>query len=82
MSNKLFGVFMFIAGAAAGAAVAWKLTKTKYEQIAEDEIDSVKEVFSRRLKEEREKNTDGITKAGESIQKGLVLNKWKLKPAR
>ena len=80
MANKLFGVFMFIAGAAAGAAVAWKLTKTKYEQIAEEEIDSVKEVFSRRLKDEREKNTDEITKDGESIQKGLADGIKKDKP--
>ena len=41
----------FVLGAAAGSAVAWKLLKTKYEQIAQDEINSVKEVFARREKE-------------------------------
>lgn len=38
--------FIFVAGAAAGAAVAWKIAKTKYAQIAQEEIDSVKEAFS------------------------------------
>jgi hypothetical protein len=35
-------------GAAAGVAVSWKWLKTKYERIAQEEIDSVIEVFSRR----------------------------------
>lgn len=42
--NKLF---IFAAGAAVGSVVTWKLVKTKYEQIANEEIESVKEVFSR-----------------------------------
>lgn len=32
-------------GAAAGAAASWYFAKKKYEQIAQEEIDSVKEVF-------------------------------------
>jgi hypothetical protein len=35
-------------GAAAGAVVSWRLLKEKYEQIAQEEIDSVKEVFSQK----------------------------------
>lgn len=45
-------VFIFTAGAAIGSAVTWKLLKTKYEQIAQEEIDSVKEVFSKRYEED------------------------------
>ena len=44
--NKLLGVFIFAAGAAVGSVVTWKLLKTKYERIAQEEIDSVKEAFS------------------------------------
>ena len=44
--NKLLGVFIFAAGAAVGSVVTWKLVKTKYERIAQEEIDSVKEAFS------------------------------------
>ena len=48
MRNRIFNILIFAAGAAVGSAVTWKLLKTKYEQIAQEEIDSVKEVFSRR----------------------------------
>lgn len=46
MNNKLFGVIMFTVGAAIGSAVTWKVIKTKYEQIAQEDIDSVKEEYS------------------------------------
>ena len=48
MRSTLNKVLIFTAGAAIGSVVTWKIVKTKYEQIAQDEIDSVKEVFSKR----------------------------------
>lgn len=51
MNDTLSKVLIFAAGAAIGSAVTWKLVKTKYEQIAQEEIDSVKEVFSKRTEE-------------------------------
>ena len=36
----------FIFGVAVGSAVTWKYLKAKYEQIAQEEIESVKETFS------------------------------------
>ena len=51
MNNKVVNVLMFATGAAIGSVVTWKLVKTKYEQIARDEIASVKEVFSFRKSE-------------------------------
>lgn len=53
MNSKITGFLMFTIGAAVGSVVTWKLVKTKYERIAQEEIDSVKEVFSR-----RKNNTD------------------------
>jgi phage terminase Nu1 subunit (DNA packaging protein) len=38
---------MFIFGAAVGSVVTWQYTKKKYEQITQEEIDSVKETFSK-----------------------------------
>lgn len=38
----------FILGATVGSVATWKLLKTKYEKLVQEEIDSVKEVFSRR----------------------------------
>lgn len=45
MNKKLFGVIMFAVGAAIGSAVTWKVVKTKYEQIADEEIDSVRDEY-------------------------------------
>lgn len=58
MNNRLTNLFMFAVGAAIGSAVTWKLLKTKYEQIAQEEIDSVKETFSRRTEIEPEPETE------------------------
>lgn len=49
--SKITNLFIFAAGAAIGSAVTWKILKTKYERLAQEEIDSVKEVFSRRAKQ-------------------------------
>lgn len=46
--SKATGFVMFVLGAAVGSVVTWQYTKKKYEQIAQEEIDSVKEIFSRR----------------------------------
>lgn len=51
MSNRSLFSLGFIFGAASGATVAWYLLKDKYETLAQEEIDSVKEVFARREQE-------------------------------
>ena len=54
MRNKTVNVLMFTVGAAIGSAVTWKLLKRKYEEIAREEIESVKQVFSEMYKKEKE----------------------------
>ena len=46
--SKTQGIAAFIFGAAIGSVATWYFTKKHYAQIAQEEIDSVKEVFSRR----------------------------------
>lgn len=46
MNKKLFNVLLFTAGAAVGSLVTWKVVKTKYEQIIQEEIDSFKETYA------------------------------------
>lgn len=58
MNNKFVGFVMFALGAAVGSAVTWRFLKTKYEQIAQEEIDSVKEVFARRNEKEKVGETE------------------------
>lgn len=45
MKDTLSSIIIFAAGASVGAVVTWKFLKTKYEQIAQEEIDSVKEYY-------------------------------------
>lgn len=51
MSNTLSKVFIFTVGAAVGSAVTWKLLKDKYEQITNEEIESVKEYYSKKYRD-------------------------------
>lgn len=65
MSNRSLFSLGFIIGAASGATVAWYLLKDKYETLAQEEIDSVKEVFARREQEMKDETvkrnvTEGI----------------------
>lgn len=46
MNNKVLCAIAFSMGAAVGSVVSWKMLKTKYERIAQEEIDSVKEAFA------------------------------------
>lgn len=66
-------VLIFAAGAAIGSAVTWKFVKTKYERIANEEIESVKEFFGRGKNKEEESEevyevfADGVLKEAEKI---------------
>lgn len=46
--GKSISFISFIFGISIGSAVTWMYAKKKYEQIAQEEIDSVKEIFSKR----------------------------------
>lgn len=47
--DKLYSVLIFAAGALVGSVVTWKLVKDKYERIADEEIESVKETFGQKF---------------------------------
>lgn len=52
MNSTLNKILVFVTGAAIGSVVTWKLVQTKYEQIAREEIESVREYYAKRNKEE------------------------------
>ena len=58
MKNKLMLVLAFSLGAAAGAAVSWKVLETKYDKLTRDEIESFKEYWRNRNTEEAESQED------------------------
>lgn len=53
--NVLIASATFVAGAALGSIVSWSLLKNKYKQIADEEIESVKEIFKDKTKELNDK---------------------------
>lgn len=57
MKSTMTSIFAFAAGAAVGATVAWKLLKTHFERIAQEEIDSVKEYYSDRFSKDIDEDT-------------------------
>ena len=61
MKCKFINVLMFAAGAAIGSAVTWKVIKTKYEKIAQEEIESVKEAFADQITNLQEQIDDYST---------------------
>lgn len=54
MNRKIINLIIFTAGAAIGSAVTWKVVKDRYEKIVQEEIKSVKEVFSDRFNSSNE----------------------------
>lgn len=56
--DLLSKTLIFAAGVAIGSAVTWKMLKSKYEQIAQEEIDSVKAEFGIGVKKQSETKPD------------------------
>lgn len=66
MNSKRWVLLAFIAGVGVGSVCTWQLLKRKYEQIAQEEIDSVKAVYVER------KNVEKAEKSFlEGLQEGL-----------
>lgn len=55
-------LLLFTTGGIVGSVVTWKLMKTKYEQYANEEIESMREYFA---------NKKDIQKAGEAVVEGV-----------
>lgn len=70
--NKTINFMMFVLGVAVGSVVTWRYVEKKYEQIAQDEIDSVKEVFSKREAEFTE-DTEVQIKADNARGKSSII---------
>ena len=66
--NTLCKIFLFATGAAIGSVATWKLVKTKYEQIAQEEIDSVKEEYANLMKSMRDKLKGSVSEQTESTK--------------
>lgn len=74
MNKTLSNIMIFAAGSAIGSIATWKIVEEKYKRIAQEEIDSVKEVFSRRY-EEQEKTEEPEPPTEEEYQDYVDLVK-------
>lgn len=68
MNKKVLSILMLTVGAAIGSAVTWKVVKTKYEQIAQEEIDSVKGEYANLMQTLRNKLQESIATSDSADQ--------------
>ena len=74
-----FGKFLlFSAGAAVGGFVAWKILEKKYKEIADEKIESVKEVYGKKYGENKENIDENKTNMDADISKTDVENSKKV----
>ena len=55
MNNTTSALLGFVIGAGISSVLTWKLLKTKYEQMADEEIDSIKKYYSEKDKKVKKK---------------------------
>lgn len=72
MNCKFTNVLMFAAGAAIGSAVTWKIVKTRYERIVQEEIDSVKAAFNDMLAIRQDQDVDSADDEEPQIQQRQI----------
>lgn len=54
MNNTIKNVLSFVLGGAAGAVVTWKILEKKYKDISDEEIESVRELYNKKLNKANE----------------------------
>lgn len=77
--NKGFIFLAFTVGAAIGSAVTWKLTKTKYERIAQEEVETMREYYLNKNKEvkcdaESEESSEEVKEETEEAERRIYRN--------
>ena len=60
MRENLIKVFLFTAGAAVGSAVTWKIVKTKYEKLNQEDAAAVREYYREKYEGKKEEVTDEV----------------------
>lgn len=69
MNSKTTILLVFLIGAASGGITTWYCVKKKYEELAEEEIASVKEVFAKREKEAGNRSAGDTVSVNHKTQK-------------
>lgn len=72
MKGTLNSIIVFAVGAAIGSAVTCKLLKEKYEKMADDEIESMREYFSKKEVNSKSEKIDKAPDTDEEIYEHIV----------
>lgn len=74
--SKASNFVMFVIGAGLGSVATWAYVKNKYEQIAQEEIESVKEVFLKKEQKNQQKEPQTppkpVVKQDDSLYRAVV----------
>ena len=82
MNNVIKGALIFVAGAVIGSLATFKFAEKKYKKIADEEIESVKEVYFQKTADliaedaEYEKDTDAINKKHKTHSAIIEANEY------
>ena len=68
MKNSVKIIFSFTLGAAVGLVATQRFFKAKYEAIAQEEIDSVKEVYSKKHKDNMNEVDENVSSTPENVE--------------
>lgn len=86
MNKTINDLLIFVGGASMGAAIAWQVTKNYYAKRAQEEIESVKEVFSKKFAEDvgeenKVEEKSRVIKDKPSLEEyAKILNEKKYRP--
>lgn len=83
MSKGALCIFAFSLGAAAGAVVSWKMLENKYKQIADEEIESMREYYANKFKKRPNETVEEKSESNdEEIYEKMTQNYNKMSDTR
>lgn len=60
MKENLIRALLFTTGAAVGSAVTWKIVKTKYERLNQEDANAVREYYREKYEDKKEEVTEEV----------------------
>lgn len=79
MKDLMFKSMIFLAGGAIGSLVTWKLVKTKYEKIADEEIESMREYYKNKTCGMKKENELSVQEIRDKVQELGDINQKVMK---
>lgn len=81
MRGTSVGVIAFISGCCVGALCTWRYAKNKYKQIADDEIQEIRDFYDEKIEHEQEDAKQAeIKDDGDDEEDDTSLNKYSTRP--